>query len=176
MSPYAATQARPQGGAEVWTCQCGAGLDEACQTPSKSCRVDAEFVIHKLERAGATLLAMRTRSPMPAPYRCALPEPLRDIYDVWDWKEPATSWDNRPAIPNAAAVTAMDRTFRWLSLIDSTRHVLRRIVAIRSLVNPITGKHVIPWRRLGVVIHSDHHAAQRWHAEGIRLIVARLQT
>jgi|ERR1700722_149415 len=159
----------------AWTCgNCGASLADACPIPDRRCRIDSERVIHDLERAGATLLAMRTRSPYPAPYRCALPEVLRDIYDVWDWKEPATAYDNRPAIPNAAAVTAMDATWKWLQHIPQHRHVLRKIVSVRALVNPITGKHVIPWRRLGIVIHADHHAAQRWHHQGIDIIVRAL--
>lgn len=176
MTPYAATQARPQGGAEAWTCRrCGADLEGACEPLQAECAgIGPELVIHRLERAGATLLAMRTRSPMPAPYRCALPAVLRDVYDTWDWTEPATSWDNRPAIPNAAAVSQMEATMAWLGYIPQARYVLRRIVAARLLVNPITGKHVIHWRKLGAVLHCSHEACRGWHAAGIAMIVEGL--
>jgi hypothetical protein len=158
-----------------WLCHtCGADLDGACPLPTSRCTIDSELVIHRLERAGATLLAMRTRSPYPAPYRCALPDPVRDIYDTWDWKEPATAYDNRPAIPNAAAVTAMDTTFRWLNFVPNQRHVVRRIVALRALVHPISGRHVCHWRHLGQVLHADYRGVQRWHADGISHIVNAL--
>src|SRR5258707_244642 len=47
--------------APAWICgNCGAGLDDACNSLGPNCRIDSERVIHSLERAGATLLAMRT--------------------------------------------------------------------------------------------------------------------
>ena len=68
----------------------------------------------------------------------------------------------------------MDETFAWLALIPSDRHVLRRLVSARALVSPLTGKHLYAWRRLAAVVGSDHKAVQRWHGEGIRLIVGAL--
>lgn len=170
---HAATQARPQVGAGVWTCRrCGADLEGACEPLQAICDISPEIVVHRLERAGATLLAMRTTSPLPAPYRCALPAVLRDVYDTWDWTEPATSWDNRPAVPSAAAVTAMDRTFQWLAFIPP--RTVRRIVAIRSLVHPLNGRHCVHWRALGKLLHCSHEAARGWHRAGIAMIVERL--
>jgi len=52
--------------------------------------------------------------------------------------------------------------------------VLRRIVGARSLVHPITQRHLFPWRRLAASIGADHKAVQRWYAQGIELIVAAL--
>ncbi len=52
--------------------------------------------------------------------------------------------------------------------------MLRRIVGARSLVHPITERHLFPWRRLGTAIGADHKAVQRWHAQGIDLIVVAL--
>ena len=51
---------------------------------------------------------------------------------------------------------------------------MRRIVGARSLVHPVTDRHLFPWRRLGGALGADHKAVQRWHAEGIGLIVAAL--
>lgn len=159
--------------APAWICgNCGAGLDDACNSLGPNCRIDSERVIFALERAGATLLAMRTTSPLPAPYRCALPAVLRDVYDTWDWKEPASAVDNRPAVPSAAAVTAMDRTFQWLAFIPP--RTVRRIVAIRSLVHPLTGRHCVHWRALGKLLHCSHEAARGWHGGGVRMILDHL--
>jgi hypothetical protein len=68
----------------------------------------------------------------------------------------------------------MDEAMGWIGLIPDDRYVLRRIVGARSLVSPMTDRHIFPWRRLGAAIGADHKAVQRWHAEGIGLIVAAL--
>ena len=60
------------------------------------------------------------------------------------------------------------------TLIPLDRYVVRRIVGARSLVHPITLRHLFPWRRLAAAIGADHKAVQRWHAQGINLIVAAL--
>ena len=52
--------------------------------------------------------------------------------------------------------------------------MLRRIVGARSLVHPITDRHLFAWRRSGVVLGADHKAVQRWHAQGIAMIVSAL--
>jgi hypothetical protein len=163
--------------AAEWTCkQCGADLQAACDPLQPNCRIDAELVAHRLERAGATLLAMRTRSPYPAAYRCALPDVLRDIYDTWDWiAAPGTGIDSRPPIPNAAAVSRMETTMAWLQYIPQDRHIVRRIVAVRCLTNPTTGRHIVHWRKLGEMLHCSHEAARNWHGRGITMIVDRLR-
>jgi hypothetical protein len=33
---------------------------------------------------------------------------------------------------------------------------------------------LFPWRRLGKALGADHKAIQRWHAQGIAMIVAAL--
>lgn len=157
--------------APAWICgNCGAGLDDACNTLRPQCRVDAEFVIHRLERAGATLLAMRTTSPLPAPYRCALPDVLREAVISYGW----TPVDCPPPIPNAAAISRMEATWQWLSYVPDARYTLRRIVAVRSLVDPVTLRHRVRWRALGTLLHCSHEAARGWHRAGITMIVERL--
>jgi hypothetical protein len=47
-------------------------------------------------------------------------------------------------------------------------------LAPRALVHPLTDRHIYPWRRLGAALGADHKAVQRWHAQGIDLIVAGL--
>jgi hypothetical protein len=68
----------------------------------------------------------------------------------------------------------MDEALAWIPMIPQDRYVLRRVVGARSLVHPITDRHLFPWRRLGAVLGADHKAVQRWHAQGIALIVASL--
>jgi len=69
----------------------------------------------------------------------------------------------------------MDEAMAWIALIPRDRYVLRRVVGARSLVHPITDRHLYAWRRLGVALGADHKGVQRWHAQGIAMIVAALR-
>ena len=69
----------------------------------------------------------------------------------------------------------MDEALAWIALIPRERHVLRRIVGARSLVSPVTERHLFSWRRLGGVLGADHKAVQRWHAQAIGMVVAALR-
>ena len=68
----------------------------------------------------------------------------------------------------------MDEAYAWLALIPQEKYVLRRLVAARSLVHPLTDRHLYPWRRLADAIGADHKAVQRWWAQGIDLILGAL--
>jgi uncharacterized protein DUF6362 len=156
----------------VWVCErCGLDLADACQPLRAGCRVDAEIVIARLEQAGATLLAMRERSPLPMAYGSNWPVVVHDSMEAYGW----TGETPRAAIPDARAITAMDRAWAWLRLIPRDKRVLRRVVAARSLVHPVSGRALVSWPRLARILGCDKRAVQRWHAQGIGIIVARLQ-
>jgi len=157
---------------DVWACQsCGNPLEASCPllTPGM-CRIDAEAVTHRLERAGETLLRMRLVSPLPAPVRSAMPDCLHEWVLAYGWSNAVC----RPALPDARAITAMDATYGWLAMIPDHRRVLRRIVGLRSLVDPQSGRHVVHWRRLSQTIGAEYRSVQRWHAQGVALIVEQL--
>jgi hypothetical protein len=75
-------------------------------------------------------------------------------------------------MPTSERVTRMDEALGWIPLIPRDRYVRRRIAGARSLVSPLTERHLFSWRRLGTLLGADHKAIQRWHAEGIGRIVA----
>jgi len=131
--------------------------------------VDAELVIYRLEEAGATLISLP-----PGGYstqlRTGSMEIVRSALESYGWTDKRL----RPAVPSAARITRMDEALGWIPLIPRDRYVLRRIVGARALVSPITERHLYAWRRLGALIGADHKAVQRWHAQGIDLIVAAL--
>ena len=111
--------------------------------------LSAAEIIARLEEAGATLLA------------------LIEAY----------GWDSvriRPAIPAADKIDRMDEAMGWLTLIPRNRYVLRRIVGARSLVHPISDRHLFSWRRLAAALGANHKAVQRWHANGIDIIAQAL--
>jgi hypothetical protein len=131
--------------------------------------VDARYVTWRLEEAGATLLAL-PGTGWSTRLRTSSLEIVRTAIESYGWTEQRV----RPPVPPAADITRMDEAMAWISLIPVDRYVLRRIVGARSLVHPVTERHLFPWRRLGVALGADHKAVQRWHAEGIGIIVSAL--
>lgn len=132
--------------------------------------IDAEFVISRLEEAGRTLLAL-PGTGWSTKLRSTQLEIVRSALESYGW----TKRPIRPAVPSARRISRMDEALTWIPLIAPDRYVLRRIVGARALVHPVSDRHVFSWRRLAAVVGADHKAVQRWHAQGIALIVAALQ-
>jgi hypothetical protein len=132
-------------------------------------RIDGPFVIYRLEEAGATLLAL-PGSGYSTRLRVSQLDVVHAALDAYG----ADRGRIRPAVPSAARISRMDESLAWIGLIPNERFVLRRIVGARSLVSPVTERHLFSWRRLGSVIGADHKAVQRWHAQGIDMVVAAL--
>jgi hypothetical protein len=130
---------------------------------------DAEQVICRLEEAGAVLLAL-PGTGWSTRLRGSSLEIVRSAAESYGWGTKRI----RPPILSAERITRMDEAMAWITLIPVDRYVLRRIVGARSLVHPITDRHLFPWRRLGTALGADHKAIQRWHAQGIELIVRAL--
>ncbi len=131
--------------------------------------LDAAFVVTRLEEAGRTLMALPHTGPSTR-MRLSVLEVVRDAVEGDDRSDRRV----RPAYPDSARVTRMDESLGWISLIPKDRYVLRRIVGARALINPTTDRHLYPWRKLATALGADHKAVQRWHAQGIALIVAGL--
>ena len=122
-------------------------------------------IIERLEQAGATLMALPDRGHATG-MRCGWPEVVRDMMDAYGWTEAAPV----RLKPSAADITAMDEALRWILLIPSDRYVIRRIVGLRMLVRPLTGRHVWSLRKIARVIGANHKAVERWHDDGITII------
>lgn len=132
---------------------------------------DAEYVICRLEEAGMSLLAL-PHVGWTTNLRSSSLEIVRTAVEAYGW----TGSRIHPPVPSAEKITRMDEAMAWLLLVAEDRYVLRRVVGARSLVHPITERHLFPWRRLGTALGADHKAVQRWHAQGIDMIVAALNT
>jgi hypothetical protein len=134
-----------------------------------SALMDAKTVIARLEEAGRTLLAIPAASRLEKIRVSARFVGLRSsLEDV------GYSSAKMKRHVDASSIDRMDETLAWLLLIPDDRYVLRRIVGVRLLVSPLTQKHLYPWRRLAAIMGADHVAVQRWHCQGIDLIVAGL--
>ena len=135
------------------------------------CPVDPDYAIYRLEEAGATLLAL-PNGGWSTRLRSSSIDVVRTALEAYGWQTAQI----RPAVPSGEKIDRMDQAMAWLTLIPDDNHVLRRIVGARSLVHPVTDRHLFPWRRLGTILGADHKAVQRWHARGIALIVAALNS
>ncbi len=131
---------------------------------------DAKEVIRRLEEAGAALLALPATG-WSTRLRASTLDIVRSAAEAYGWGEGVV----RPSVPSAAKITRMDEALGWIAHIPLERYVLRRIVGARSLVHPVSERHLFPWRRLGAVLGADHKAVQRWHGQGIAIIVAALR-
>jgi hypothetical protein len=131
--------------------------------------IDAAFVTYRLEEAGLTLLAL-PGTGYSTRLRTSSLDIVRSALENYGWSEGQV----RPPVPSAAKITRMDEALGWIPLIPLDNHVLRRIVGARCLVSPVTERHLFPWRRLAAALGADHKAVQRWHAQGIAIIVAAL--
>ena len=145
-------------------------LQSSVDPRSADVPLDAKLVTRRLEEAGAVLPAL-PQSGWSTKLRTSNLEVVRTAMESYGWGERPV----RPPVPSASDITRMDEAMGWVQLIPLDRYVLRRIVGARSLVNPLTDRHLFPWRRLGAALGADHKAVQRWHAEGIALIVAGLR-
>ena len=132
--------------------------------------VDAAWVVARLEEAGRTLLALPGTG-----YSTRLRTSSLDIVRTAMEAYGSEVGRARPSVPSAAHITRMDEALGWIPLIPQDRYVLRRIVGARCLVSPVTGRALYSWRRLGGLLGADHKAVQRWHAQGIAMLVAILQ-
>jgi hypothetical protein len=130
---------------------------------------DAELVIYRLEEAGTTLLSIPDRG-YTTKLRSSSLDIVRSALEAYGWAEKAI----RPPVPSAAKIDRMDEALSWIPLIPADKYVLRRIVGARCLISPLTERNLYPWRRLAAALGADHKAIQRWHAQGIDLIVAAL--
>lgn len=135
----------------------------------------AESVILRLEEAGRTLLSLPNTGPSTRLVQSGM-EWVRDAADTGGAMAAASVRVKlRPAVPSAQEITRMDEALAWILTIPLDRYVLRRVVGARSLVSPMTGRHLYTWRRLGVALGADHKAVQRWHGQGVARVVAALR-
>ena len=131
--------------------------------------LDNAFVTYRLEEAGATLLALPA-SGHSTRLRVSQLDVVHTALEAYGWDKGRL----RPPVPSAARITRMDEALAWIPLIPRDRYVLRRIVGARCLVSPVTERHIYSWRRLGGLLGADHKAVQRWHAQGIDMVLAAL--
>ena len=142
---------------------------EGVVSSSRPAEVDHDFVVYRLEEAGATLLALPNTG-----HSTKLRVSQLAVASGSEEQAVTMTPRLRLPVPSASRITRMDEAYGWLQLIPGERHVMRRLVGARSLVSPVTERHLFSWRRLGGLVGADHKAVQRWHGQGVDMIVAAL--
>lgn len=131
-------------------------------------KIDAAYVIERLEEAGATLMALPSNAPQ-------LGQRVQTYGYVAELIKGALP--TRAAlmsVPDAASITRMDEAFGWLAMIPNQAH--RRMVAARSLTKPGSGLPVFSWAKLGAAMKADPRAVQAWHGKAVELLAGELGT
>ncbi len=144
--------------------------DRRISRPQPSDSPEFQGLVACLEEAGSTLLAMPPAGFSPRLRTTTLPV-LREAAEAYGW----SMAELRAPMPSASRISRMDKAMGYLALIPQDRYLLRRIVGCRALVHPVSGRHLFSWRRLGELINADHKAVQRWHGDGIRIILDALR-
>lgn len=147
----------------------GHGPNGALNGAGNGAAVDAEWVIARMEEAGAALLCLPAGG-----YTTRLRTNAWPVLGEAAEAYAGAPTRLRPPAPDAATISRMDEALSWLRLIPDDKYVVRRILASRMLVSPLTGRHLFPWRRLGGLVGADHKAVQRWHGDGVRMLVRGL--
>jgi hypothetical protein len=127
--------------------------------------VDAALTIECLEDASRTMWALRVGG-----FSTNLVQTMREILPEDEYPAPASD-TMRPSPPSPRKIAAMDEILGWLRLIDN--RTIRRIVALRSITSPSSGKPM-SWRSIATRIGSNHHSVKAWHGQGIARIVLAL--
>lgn len=145
--------------------------------------LDVEQLQTLLEAAGETLMRLAVRRTYPAGFRQYWPDVLHEVMEAYGYTEE----DMPIAPPRPRQVSAMDEAFGWvLAHIPPdpphrgeaelySRHggaVTRRLILMRALISPRSGRNVFSLRRLAKALHCSPEAARQWHARGLERIVA----
>lgn len=143
-------------------------------TPPDGSAFTADFVKAHLVSAGTTLLCLPHTGTRPAGFRTAWPEVAHNFWEAYQ-----DDLSDRPMrFPRASsgAISAMDYVFRvWVPLVGTPHAVqTRRIILLRSLMNPLTERHMWSWRRLQERTGLNRDTLAIWHGRGIDRIVTRL--
>jgi hypothetical protein len=98
------------------------------------------------------------------------PEIIRSHAESYNLQPPA----QRPAAPDAEAISRMNEALGWFNYIPVERIVLRRVVAMLVLNHPITLRRKHSTRRVGQHFNVSHTTVIAWHKEGLLFIVEAL--
>lgn len=121
-----------------------------------------------LEWAGARLIAMPGGHIGPRDTGVFWPEYDRDRHEVLQFRGRLRL---RAVAPNKDEIAIVDEILLLPNLCSEIR--IRRVLHVRSLVHPLNGRHLYPWRRIAKLLATDHKQIKRWHVRGLEEVTAK---
>jgi len=76
------------------------------------------------------------------------------------------------ASPSARSVGRMDEVLEWLWRFTDPRK--RRLCLARALIHPVSGRHVVSYRKLGRMFGLHHETIRAWHDRALADIAGAL--
>jgi hypothetical protein len=141
-----------------------------------------EAVRLRLEDAGRTLMALpMPRGALPRDTRSNWPDVVRGYEDAFaaligapdELKRDFSDAHNTVRVaPSAPAVGRMDEVLGWLWRVDDPRK--RRLCLSRALIHPVSGRHVVSYRKLGRIFGLHHETVRAWHDRALAEIAVSL--
>lgn len=113
--------------------------------------------------AGKNLMALSVGRIKPQEYRSFWPDVVQDLNKFERLNHGLGSL--RATSPSKDDIPIMDTILTWPNRCEKV--LIRRVLHARSLVNPITDRHVYGWTRLGKLLQSDRKTIKRWHETGL---------
>jgi len=127
----------------------------------------ADYIVRRIEHAGATLYCMRIKNPRPL-----LAQGRMEIVREYMVDMPPASAGLRLPTPSVRDVTLMDEALDWVRLIPNSTS--RKLVSLRSQFHPITERVRYSWRGCGNAIGIDHKTAESWHRKAMAYLAVVL--
>ena len=141
-----------------------------------------EEVERRFEEAGKTLMSMPLpKGALPKDDRSRWPDVVRGYEDAFAAligasNELQQDFSDRHnlvnPVPSARAVGRMDEVLEWLWRFDDDRK--RRLCLARALIHPVSGRHVVSYRKLGRLFGLHHETVRAWHSRALAEIAMGL--
>lgn len=125
-----------------------------------------------LEWASAKLIALPGRRIGPGGFRSFWPDFERDLSLDFD-PELRRAAALRQAAPSGPELDLMDLILALPNLI--VRPERRRVVRLRTLIHPISGRHLWPWTRLAREFVVRTYTAKLWYDRGLSEVCGKLR-
>ena len=146
--------------------------------------MDTAEIQQRLEQAVRTLMMLPVpRGGFPGGERSHWPEIVRNYAEFFaaqvqadaDHREEMLAGRNAVRIrPLQSQIDQMDEALQWVfDHVENPIH--RKIVFARAMLHPLSGRHIVSYRRLGRLLGMDHKAVKVWHDKALEAIRSGLE-
>ena len=131
---------------------------------------DATALQTAFEDAGRILARMPGKGLRPADTGSSWPPFVREVMQAYGYDEARP----RSATASNREIEQMGEVYAWVGLLPHHRYVLRRILQLRSQIDPASDRHRYSWRHIARIVGCNAVSARRWHGDALRLVLVAL--